>query len=143
MAYDASLLLQRIEESLTTRPRMSLFDMARQLNVERHTIERSVRSGTGRTFRELQNEKLLAQAFRLLTEEPARSLKEVSFKLGYSSPRAFRRFIKEVWGASPKDARLVLNGAGTPSAVRKASSRAIKGPPPSEASSRKGARTVP
>jgi AraC-like DNA-binding protein len=143
MAYDASLLLQRIEENLATRPRMSLSDMARQLNVERHTIERSVRSGTGGTFRELQDEKLLAQALRLLTEEPARSLKEVSFELGYSSPRAFRRFIKEAWGTSPKDARLLLNGAGAPSAVRKASSRVTKGPPPLAASSRKGARTVP
>jgi AraC-like DNA-binding protein len=143
MAYNVRLLLQRIEENLATRPRTSLSEIARQLNVERHTIERSVRSGTGRTFRELQDENLLVQALRLLTEEPGRSLKEVSFELGYSSPRAFRRFIKQAWGTSPKEARLILNGAGAPSAVRKASSRVTRGTPSSQASSRKRARTVP
>jgi len=94
MAYDDHMLLQRIEENLEIRPRILLSEIARLLNVERHTIERSVRSGSGKTFRALQNEKLLTRALRLLTGEPARSIKEVSFALGYASPRAFRRFIK-------------------------------------------------
>jgi AraC-like DNA-binding protein len=105
MAYDVRLLLQRIEENLATRPRMSLSEIARQLSVERHTIERSVRNRTGKTFRELQDEKLLAQALRLLNTEPTRSVKEISFQLGYRSPRAFCRFMRRAHGTSPTEAR--------------------------------------
>ena len=106
MAYDVHSLLQRVEESLATCPRISISELARQLEVERHTIERTVRKGTGRTFRELQAERLLAEALRLLKAEPSRSIKEVSFLLGYGSPRAFRRFMKRTHGKPPTEARL-------------------------------------
>jgi AraC-like DNA-binding protein len=107
MAYNQGLLLQRIQENLATFPRISLSEMARQLKVERHTIERVVRKETGRSFRELQAERLLTKALGLLAAEPWLAVKEVSFLLGYSSPRAFRRFMRRTHGSSPTEARLV------------------------------------
>ncbi len=106
MAYDPRLLLEEVEDALSSCPRIPISDIARQLKVERHTIERAVRKGTGRTFRQLQLEMLLAEAFRLLAAEPLRSVKEVSFLLGYGSPRAFSRFMKHHCGRSPTEARL-------------------------------------
>jgi AraC-like DNA-binding protein len=108
LAYDLRLLVQRVEDNLATRPRMPISDMARQLKVERHTIERAVRKGTGRTFRALRAERLLTEALVLLAAEPTRSIKEASFLLGYSSPRAFRRFLKQTCGRSPKEARVTI-----------------------------------
>src|SRR5487761_28644 len=142
MAYDLRLLLQRIDEHLTVRPRISISEMARQLKVERHTIERSVRMGSGRTFRELQAEKLLAEALRLLAADPTRSVKEVSFLLGYGAPRSFRRFIKQACGRSPKEVRFNLAQAGAAMARQSRSTINDSGFS-SPARPRKPAKTVP
>ena len=105
MAYNPRLLLEEVQDALSSRQRIPISEIARQLKVERHTIERAVRKGTGRTFRQLQLEMLLAEAFRLLAAEPARSVKEVSVLLGCGSPRAFSRFMKHNCGRSPTEAR--------------------------------------
>lgn len=79
--------------------RSSLNDIARELGVERHTIERAVRSVTGRGFRDLQQTILLEIATSRLRE--GRSIKEVAFDLGFGSPQAFHRFVRRSSGRTP------------------------------------------
>jgi len=106
MAYDRRLLFKRVEESLSSRPRTSISEIARQVKVDRHTIERAVRQVTGGSFRQLQQQALLGAALRLLAAEPGRSVKEISFLLGYGSPRAFSRFMRHTCGSPPTPIRL-------------------------------------
>lgn len=89
MAYDLRLLAERVEAYLSASPRKLLRDVAAELGVDRHTVERAVRDRTGKTFRQLQREALAAEALKLLTSEPPRSVKEVCFLLGYRSSSGF------------------------------------------------------
>ena len=91
MAYDLRLLAERVEAYLSASPRKLLRDVAAELGVDRHTVERAVRDRTGKTFRQLQREALAAEALKLLTSEPPRSVKEVCFLLGYRSSSGFSR----------------------------------------------------
>ena len=101
MAYDLRLLVERVEASLCAAPRKPLCDMARELGIDRHTLERAVRNRTGTTFRHLQQEAVLVRALKLLNSEPPRSVKEVCFLLGYRSPSAFSRALRRACGQPP------------------------------------------
>jgi len=90
---------------LSTLPRKPLGDVARELGVDRHTVERAVISRTGKTFRQLQHEAVVARAVRLLNCEPARSVKEVALLLGYTSASAFSRALRRDCGESPTEIR--------------------------------------
>ena len=105
MAYDLRLLVERVEACLSAAPRKPLCGVARELGVDRHTVERAVKQSKGKTFRQLQLELLVANALKLLTSEPPRSVKEVSFLLGYRSPSDFSRALRHGCGYSPTEIR--------------------------------------
>jgi adenylyl-sulfate kinase len=79
--------------------RCGLKDVAREVGVERHTVERTVRSVAGQSFRDLQQKLLLERATILLGR--GRSIKEVAFDLGFGSPQAFHRFVRRASGQTP------------------------------------------
>jgi AraC family transcriptional regulator, transcriptional activator of pobA len=111
MAYDLESLLVVIDRHLRTTPSLSLHILAQRLNVERHSIERSVRLARGLTFRQLRNDIMLEEARKMLAEYPYSTIKEIAFRLGYRSQSAFGRFIKEASGSSPTRVRLnKING---------------------------------
>ncbi len=95
-------LFQRVLQVMPTN-RIRLGTLARQLGVERHTIEKAVRSITGRTFRQLQQVILLQRAGLLLKQ--GRTVKETAFDLGFGSPQAFDRFVKRTSGETPSSLR--------------------------------------
>lgn len=106
MAYDLDSLAVVIDRHLRTTPGLSLQQLAQRLNIERHSIERSVRQARGLTFRQLRNNIMLDEARRMLAEYPYSTVKEIAFRLGYKSPSAFGRFIKDASGTSPTAVRL-------------------------------------
>ncbi len=106
MAYDHYALFDRVRAGLASDPHTSLSTISRRLGVERHTIERGVQRVARKTFRQLRAEGLAAKALNLFTLDPPRSIKEVSFLLGYKSACAFSRFIRRAFGATPTHVRL-------------------------------------
>jgi AraC-like DNA-binding protein len=109
MAYDLHGLFGWLSRELRSSPDASLEALARRVGVGRHTLSKVVANETGGPFRQLRNSKMAESAITMLSANPGLSLKEVAFTLGYSSQRAFARFIKAHTGMSPKQLRLVLS----------------------------------
>lgn len=61
MAYHRRRLLEKIEQSLLTRPQISLSGLSNEMGIERHTIEKAIKEVTGSTFRQYRREKMLAR----------------------------------------------------------------------------------
>lgn len=108
MAYNMPALFNTITEHLDAKPRVSLCDLARELGVGRRTIEKSVKMMTGKYFCELRRGLLLTKVRDLLARDSTRSIKEISFAIGYKSPRSFARSIKNTCGCCPSELRLLL-----------------------------------
>ena len=105
MSYNYDLVFSEIKKALLHAPNSSLKEIERRLGIERHTLKRVVRSVARKTFREFHRDARLSKARELMAEVPARSLKEISYTLGFNSPRSFGRFIKEATGDSPTTLR--------------------------------------
>jgi transcriptional regulator GlxA family with amidase domain len=105
VAYDLSGLFKLALGHVQSNPSVSLEELSALLRVERHTIEKAVKSGTGKTFRQLRSSVMLKKARALLDGSPNQSIKEVAFKLGYRSQRSFSRFVKSTLGCTPTKLR--------------------------------------
>jgi two-component system response regulator YesN len=96
-----------VSASLKCAPLASLHEISCQLAIERHTIEKAVRTETGKSFRTLRSEIAFEAARGQLLSQPGRSIKEISYDLGYSSPRTFSRFIRRFCGVAPNKFRRI------------------------------------
>jgi len=105
MAYDLSGLFNLLCRHLNSYPGMSLATLSLRVRVERHTIERIIKSASGMTFRQLRNHLMLERAKVLMRTRPDLNIKEIAFELSYGSHRAFSRFIKENACCSPSELR--------------------------------------
>lgn len=105
MSYDHRLLYERMYLSLHRNPSISLRDLCRELGVGRRTLQCAVIAVKGKRFRDLRGELLLAKVANLLIATPGLSIKELSFQVGYQSPRSFARAIRRVCGLSPEQLR--------------------------------------
>src|SRR5216110_2547788 len=108
MSYDPTLLYERISSSLHQNPSLSLEELSRELRVSRRTIQNTVIAVTGKKFRDLREELLLARFRSALLAEPAAGIKELSSQIGYGSPRSFARAIRRLCGVSPKQLRALI-----------------------------------
>jgi adenylyl-sulfate kinase len=79
--------------------RVTLSEVAREVGVERHTLEKVVRSTTGQSFRHLRQTVLLARAKTLLDQ--GKPIKEVAFELGFGHAQSFHRFVRKSSGTTP------------------------------------------
>ncbi len=105
MSYKHQLLLDAISHHLSRTPSCPLTDLSRELCVSRRTIEVAISVTTGKTFRGLRVEMLVERVKSLLQSDPMRAIKEMSFDLGYKSPRSFARAIKRACGSAPAQLR--------------------------------------
>lgn len=112
MTYDLPKLSDKVQAVLAKYPRMRLDRVAQQFRVDRHTLEKAIRIATGKSFRQLQQEALLHKSMSLLLSEPALSVKDIAFRVGYGSPQAFQRFIKRVSGRTPIQIRAAASTVG-------------------------------
>lgn len=101
MTYNRSRLLQEIDDRLHRQPRLPLHDLEKELGIGRHTIEKVVRTATGKSFREYQSQILLAKASRMLTGREFLQIKQVAFSLGYFCTKSFSRYFKAHTGVTP------------------------------------------
>lgn len=105
MSYEPALLLAAIEEELSAHPCALLKELATQLHVSPRTLERIVAANSGRRFRDLRQEALVAKVRELVRKEPRISVKELSSATGFTSARSFARAIRRSCGVSPEGLR--------------------------------------
>jgi len=105
MSHKHKLLLDGVLHQLSRTPSCPLRDLSRELCVSRRTIEVAISVTTGKTFRGLRVEMLVERVKSLLQSDPMRAIKEMSFDLGYKSPRSFARAIKRACGSAPAQLR--------------------------------------
>lgn len=105
MSSKQDLLLNAVIRRLNRAPFTPLGKLARELHVSRRTLQNIVKLATGKTFRKLHDELLVRRVKTLLESDPTRSIKELSFELGYKSPRSFARAVKQECGSSPEQLR--------------------------------------
>lgn len=101
MSYNTELLVRRAANIMVMDPYVKLSDLSQALGVERHTLGRAVLAVSGTTFRKLRRRLILERAMRYFHDEPNLSLKEVAARLGFSSARAFTRYVKCATGLTP------------------------------------------
>lgn len=106
VSYDHSLLFQKISSYLHKRPTVPLWSLSRELGVSRRTIQKVVCIITNKTFSALREEILIAKVRQLLTSQPEWPIKQISFSVGYKSPRSFARAIRRSCGLSPEELRV-------------------------------------
>lgn len=106
MSDTPRLLFGKIVDSLDESPSRTLADLARNLKVRPRTIEGAIKFVTGGTFELLRQEILLVQIRTLFASEPALSIKELGFSLGFKSPTSFARSVKRASGLSPEELRI-------------------------------------
>ncbi len=105
MSYDLAGIAEQVRQILAANPRLPLSSISERLHVERHTVEKAVRSACGCSFQDLRGSVLLQESQHLLVTRPNLSVKEIALALGYESGRAFARCFKNVSGASPSEFR--------------------------------------
>lgn len=104
MAYNIEKISEAVIGRLESHPLATLRDLSQEFKVGERIIEKAVKANKGIAFRELRRELLLRKACDFL-DQPNRSVKEVSFLLGFSSPKAFARFIKRASGRTATQLR--------------------------------------
>ena len=84
------------------------FDMdmlAAELNLGRSKMFACIKEVVGLTPNEFTLKLKLEEALRLLKEEPQYNVSEISYKLGFNSPRYFSQCFKNFYGVSPQSYR--------------------------------------
>jgi AraC-like DNA-binding protein len=105
MSYNHTLLFQRISDRLRESPRSSIRRLAGELGISRRTIQLVVSTQAGKSFSALQEESLMKMVRQLFIAHPGLAIKEVSFSVGFCSPRSFARAVKRACGLSPEELR--------------------------------------
>lgn len=106
MSYDSVLLYREICRILRQTPCCSLNAVSKELQVSPRTIQNVVSRLIGRSFTGLREELLLTEIKSLLVTRPTLEIKEISYAMGYKSPRSFARAVKRVSGLTPGQIRL-------------------------------------
>ena len=107
MSYDPRILFHSISRCLQQNPSISLATLSQELQLSRRTIQKTVVVASGKNFRDLREEALVARVKNLFISEPTLAIKAISFSLGYESPRSFARAIRRACGFSPEELRSV------------------------------------
>ncbi|MTH76918.1 helix-turn-helix domain-containing protein [Paracoccus aestuariivivens] len=90
---------------LHARQHWSVADYARLLGVSPDRLNTAIRRATGRSPMEFINQRLAAEAIRLL-DQTALQISEIAETLGFGDPAYFSRFFKRMTGLSPRAHRM-------------------------------------
>ena len=108
MSYNHILLFERISKCLDENPRSSIQEISRHLGISRRTIQEVVYREAGKSFSAFREELTMKKIKRIFISQPGLTIKEVSFVVGFYSPRSFGRVVKRASGLSPQELRSLL-----------------------------------
>jgi AraC-like DNA-binding protein len=94
-------------------------DYARALGCSVRTLTRASLAATGRTAKQLVDERVALEAKRLLAESDL-TVAQVGVRLGFSEPTNFGRFFSRIAGASPGQFRVESHRAAAAAAAARA-----------------------
>jgi AraC-like DNA-binding protein len=100
MSYNSQALYLEILRRLSAFPQYRLAALARDLRLSSRTLEYAIGREAHTQFRRLR-ERYLSEELVLLCATPNLSLKEISARLGFSSPASLCRFARRVFGTTP------------------------------------------
>jgi AraC-like DNA-binding protein len=83
----------------------SLPDLAQQLGVSIHLLSQAINNGLGKTFFELVAEYRVAEAKRLLKDQPNIKIEEIAGQVGYNSKSSFNTAFRKITGMTPSEFR--------------------------------------
>lgn len=83
----------------------SLSDFSRKVKEEEYVLSRMLKKNTGRTFKDLLQEKRLSKACELLKNTDI-SIADISVLVGYDNTSFFHRLFRRTYDMSPRDYRL-------------------------------------
>ena len=86
-------------------PDFNMDMLAAELNMGRSKMFAQLKEIVGLTPNEFTLKLKLEEALRMLQEEPQYNVSEISYKLGFNSPRYFSRCFKSFYGVSPQNYR--------------------------------------
>ncbi|HET8886705.1 MAG TPA: helix-turn-helix domain-containing protein [Salinimicrobium sp.] len=89
------------------RKTKSTSDFAEKLNITPNHLNKSIKTATGQTAKELIHEALILEAKNLLYESDL-PIGEIAFELGFSDQAYFSRLFKQLTGTSPHDFRRMI-----------------------------------
>ena len=90
--YQRDSVLLAVRGELSRKPTSHLSDVASSLGISRMTIVRALNT-KGVRFHDLRTGFILDRAREMLASSP-RSMKEIAYTLGFSSPGAFYQFLR-------------------------------------------------
>jgi len=108
MSYSRILLFECISKHLDSNPRSSIQQLVRELRISRRTIQGVISRSAGKSFCALREELMMKKVRHLFVSQPGLTIKEVSFVVGFYSPRSFGRAVKRASGFSPQELRSYL-----------------------------------
>lgn len=125
MSYDARWLVAVTVQALRRMPATPLKAIARGCGVSRHTLTRALRAETALSYREWQRVCRRERAEAIFGEQPAISIKEGAYELGFAAPRSFSRWLKHTLGCTPRGFRSrirarAVEAAGDPRSMPRA-----------------------
>jgi AraC-like DNA-binding protein len=104
-SYEQELVLKILSYIDTSYRAASLTEFATTEKADIYTLSRILKKETGRSFKELLQEKRLERACTLLTSSHA-SVADIAASVGYENTSFFHRLFRRVYGVSPRDYRI-------------------------------------
>ncbi len=83
----------------------SLPDLARQLGTSVHILSQAINESLGKNFFEMVAEYRVAEAKKLLKDQPNIKVEEIAEQVGYNSKSSFNTVFKKLTGATPSEFR--------------------------------------
>jgi AraC-like DNA-binding protein len=111
VSYDHNLILDDFLERVRQAPARSLLAISREMKVSCRTLEYVLFSSARKRFKEIQGEILVAVVRTEIVRDHSLTIKELSFSLGFKSPRTFARAIRRSCGMSPIELRTSMADA--------------------------------
>lgn len=107
---DQRVLLGKLNKMMTDqkpflRSDFSLPDLAQTVGTTVHTLSQAINEGLGKNFFEMVAEYRVAEAKKLLREQPNIKVEEIAEQVGYNSKSSFNTMFKKFTGVTPSQFR--------------------------------------
>ncbi|PJZ70523.1 AraC family transcriptional regulator [Leptospira perolatii] len=104
-ALKENLIQLMISEKLYRDEELSLADLADELALTTHQISELINQELGMNFSAFVNDFRIQEACKLLKEDPARSVLDIAFEVGFGTKSSFHRAFQKNTGKTPTEFR--------------------------------------
>ncbi|MBO5998776.1 MAG: helix-turn-helix domain-containing protein [Lachnospiraceae bacterium] len=104
-SYDQEMMIRLLSYIETEYKNAALSEFAGQNGIDNYTLSRLIKKNTGRTFKELLQEKRMSQACFLLKNTPLR-VDDIAAAVGYDNTSYFHRLFLRTFGIQPRQYRI-------------------------------------